>query len=340
MTDTGVATTDTGTAHRLYLLYGDSTFAGEASDALRGALPPGWLLADEPDGATVILAVGVPLDADVIKRAGDGLRLIGTTAPLADEAAGASDARVVTIPTESDLSRRVVAEYAVAMILALCRDLLAIARTTTEDPWAPGRDTPILTDQTTYEYNWTKLQGSGFLIGKVVGIVGVGAIGAAVAEMLGPYRVRLLYTQRHRLPAAEERRLGVEWREFDELIRESDAITLHHRLQEGPGGSERQFGSREFAMMKPTAFLINTARGRLLDEDALVDAIRNGEIGGVALDVFKREPLPKDHPLLSLAGDKVILTPHIAAGSEAEYWRHVLRIALEACEALPDYAAT
>jgi phosphoglycerate dehydrogenase-like enzyme len=172
-----------------------------------------------------------------------------------------------------------------------------------------------------------------------VGIVGIGAIGAAVAEMLGPYRARLLYTQRHRLPAAEERRLGIEWREFDDLIRESDFVTLHHRLQEGTDGSERQIGARKFAMMKATAFLVNTARGRILDEDALVEALRRGDIAGVALDVFTYEPLPKDHPLLSLAGDNVILTPHIAAGSEAEYWNHILRIALHAYAELPGYAA-
>jgi phosphoglycerate dehydrogenase-like enzyme len=335
MTEPAVASRDSGAERGLYLLYGDSTFAGEAAAALRAALPQGWSLADEPDGVSVVLAVDVPVDAEVIKRAGDSLRLIGTTEPLADELAAASDAQVVTIPNESDLSRPVVAEYAVAMILALFRNLLAIARTTTQDPWLPDRATPALTDQSTYEYNWTGLPDSGYVLGKVVGIVGVGSIGASVAQMLAPYRTRLLYTQRHRLPAAEERRLGIEWREFDDLVRESDAITLHHRLQEGAGGSEQQFGAREFAMMKPTAFLINTARGRILDEDALVDALRNGEIGGVALDVFHYEPLPKDHPLLALAGDKVILTPHIAAGSEGEYWRHVLRIALEAYEALP-----
>ena len=327
-------------AHRLFLAYGDSTFAAEASAALRAALPPAWVLADEPDGATAILAVGVPLDADVVKRAGDELRLIGITEPHADEVAvDRADVRIVTLPTESQLSRPVVAEYAVMMMLALSKNLLTLARTTKEHQWAPGRDTPILTDRTTYEYNWTETQHSGFLIGKVVGIVGVGSIGALVAEMLGPYRARLLYTQRHRLPAAEERRLGLEWRDFDELLRESDIVTLHHRLPDGSGGGERPLGPREFAMMKPTAFLVNTARGGLINEDALVQALRDGEIAGVALDVFEYEPLREDHPLLSLAGDNVILTPHIAAGSEAEYWNHILRIALEAYAELPGYAA-
>jgi len=122
----------------------------------------------------------------------------------------------------------------------------------------------------------------------------------------------------------------VQWREFDDLLGESDVISLHHRLQEGPGGNEGQFGAREFALMKPTAFLVNTARGRILDEDALIAALRDRQIAGVALDVFHYEPLPKDHPLLALAGDRVILTPHIAAGTEREYWTYILAAVLDA----------
>jgi phosphoglycerate dehydrogenase-like enzyme len=326
------AVPEVGGQRRLYLLLSDTTFAPEAAPALRAALPADWTLADEPAGATAIIAADRPVDAELIDRAGPSLRLIAVSEKYAAEipTERPGNAQIVTIPTESQLSRPVVAEYAVLMILALCRNLLAIARTTTEDGWAPGKETPILTDQTTYTYNWTDLDGSGFLAGKVVGIVGIGAIGREVATMLAPYRARLLYTQRHRLPPAEERRLGIEWREFDDLLRESDAVTLHHRLQEGPDGSERQIGAREFKLMKPTAFLVNTARGRILDEDALVEALRDGEIGGVALDVFHYEPLPKTHPLLSLAGDRVILTPHIAAGSEAEYWDFVLRLVLDA----------
>jgi phosphoglycerate dehydrogenase-like enzyme len=84
--------------------------------------------------------------------------------------------------------------------------------------------------------------------------------------------------------------------------------------------------------MKPTAFLINTARGRIVDQDALVTALRNGEIAGVAQDAFPYEPMPKDHPLLALAGDNVILTPHIAAGTETEYWGLILRAVLNAAD--------
>jgi phosphoglycerate dehydrogenase-like enzyme len=336
MTDRARGAVEPEFSRLLYLVIDEPEYEAEAAAAARAALPPGWALASEPDGATAIIAIEVPVDAGMLARAGSNLRLIGTTNGDIDApAAGLGHVRVVTLLDEHKQSHRVVAEYAVTMILALSRNLLAVARTATEHPWAPGRDTPALTDQRTYVYNWTDLQGSGYVYGKVVGIIGAGGIGSRVAQLLAPFGVRLLYTQRHRLPEGEEQRLGLEYREFDDLIRESDVITLHHRLQEGPGGSELQFCAREFAMMKPSAFLVNTARGRILDERALAEALRGGEISGVALDVFHYEPLPKDHPLLSLVGDNVILTPHIAAGSESEYWKYAVRTVIGAYDALP-----
>ena len=254
------------------------------------------------------------------------------SAPNVDEAAAKkAGARVETLLTDSQLSRLTVAEYTIGLMLMLRRNMLAIARTASE-PWAPGRDTPTFTDQSTYVYNWTALPGSGFLRGNVVGIVGAGTIGQATAKLLAPFGVRLIYTQRHRLPVADEQSLGLEWREFDDLLRESDIITLCHRLQEGPGGNEGQFGARQFAMMKPTAILINTARGRIIDDDALAAALRNGDIAGAAIDVMHYEPPPKDHPLLALAGDNVIISPHIASGSENEYWRYTVRMVADACD--------
>ena len=130
--------------------------------------------------------------------------------------------------------------------------------------------------------------------------------------------MRLLYTQRHRLDPGAEVRLGVQWREVDALLGESDFVSLHHRFQEGPDGNDSHIGARELALMKPTAYLINTARGRLVDEDALVAALRSGQIAGAGLDVFRHEPLPADSPLFALAGDNVILTPHEAGAPLVE----------------------
>jgi D-3-phosphoglycerate dehydrogenase len=88
-------------------------------------------------------------------------------------------------------------------------------------------------------------------------------------------------------------------------------VSLHHRFFEGPDGNDKQFGSEAFKRMKRTAFFINTARGRMVDEDALAEAIRSGQIAGAALDVFRYEPLPEDHPFFSLPAEKMILTPHL-----------------------------
>jgi phosphoglycerate dehydrogenase-like enzyme len=319
-------------ARRLYLAASDSEDGIEAREEAPGVLPAGWELATDPVGATVIVSIDLPVDADTIKRAGPDLRAVCTIGPEIDEVATAeAGARVVQLLNSSDLSRLCVAEYSVGLMLLLKHNSLAVARTPSMS-WLPDRATPSLTDQHNYVYNWPGIQGSGFLRGNVVGIVGAGGlIGAQTARLLTPFGVRLIYTQRTRLPEERERELGVEWREFDDFVRESDVITLCHRLQEGPGGNEGQFGAREFAMMKPDAIFINTARGRTVDEDALVEALRTKQIAGAGLDVFHYEPLPKDHPLLALAGDNVVISPHLAAGTENEYWRYTMRCAIEAC---------
>jgi phosphoglycerate dehydrogenase-like enzyme len=115
--------------------------------------------------------------------------------------------------------------------------------------------------------------------------------------------------------------LDVRWRDLDELLRESDFVTLHHRFVEGPDGNDRQFGAREFGLMKPTAYFINTSRGRMVDEDALAEAVRTGRIAGAGIDVFRYEPFTADNPLAALAGDNVILTAHTAGAPMVEAWQ-------------------
>jgi phosphoglycerate dehydrogenase-like enzyme len=325
--------------HRFYIAAGDSRDAENARRAVGDSLPAGWVLSNEPELASAILTIDVDIDADIVKRAGPTLRIIGTAGPSVESRAiTGSRVKVVDLPKGTPFRDLGVAEHTVWAIITLTRGMLATARATTEHPWIPDRDVPALTDQKTYVYNWTGQKGPGYLYNKVVGVIGVGAIGSIVARLLAPFGVRLLYTQRHRLDEEEERRLGVEWRKFDDLIRESDVITLHMRFQEGSEGNEHQFSGREFSIMKSTAFLVNTSRGRVIDEDALVEALHNGEIAGIALDVFRYEPLPKDHPLLALVGDNVILTPHVAAGPESVYWDHVLEVMIGAYSSEEDGA--
>lgn len=149
------------------------------------------------------------------------------------------------------------------------------------------------------------------LAGKTVGIVGYGHIGQAVAKMLSGFDVKtLLYNRTKR---ATDAGTYVDW---DTLFSQSDFISVHLAATPKTDGS---IGAREFAMMKKTAILVNLARGSIVDEPALIEALQTGEIGGAALDVFAKEPLAKDSPLFQL--DNVFLTPHTASFTQQAHER-------------------
>lgn len=303
----------------------DAGIRAEQVAAIRAALPQGWALAETPAGASAILTENADITPAMLAAAGAALRVL-LRLDTGRASVALSAAPLVELPNTALTG---VAEHTIALILALRRRLLWVARQTAERHYLPGRDQPIETDQRRYTYNWVGLEEFGTLYRASVGIVGLGIIGRAVAARLRPFGVRLLYTQRTRLAADDEARLGVSFRPLDELLRQSDVVTLHHRFQEGPGGNDRQFGAREFALMRPGAIFINTARGRMVDEQALAEALRSGQIAGAGLDVFRYEPLPDDSPLLPLAGDSLILTAHVAGAPMAEAWRHIAEECIE-----------
>lgn len=152
---------------------------------------------------------------------------------------------------------------------------------------------------------WVKKDGM-FVSGKTVGIVGTGNIGAEMARMCNSFGMDVIaYTFNPSDERAE--RLGVRYVELDELMAESDVITIHTKLTPD---SEKLIGAHEIGLMKPDAILVNVARGPIVDEAALVEALNEDRIGGAALDVFEEEPIPPDSPILSC--EQVVLTPHIA----------------------------
>jgi glyoxylate reductase len=146
--------------------------------------------------------------------------------------------------------------------------------------------------------------------GATLGIVGLGRIGVAMAKRATGFDMPVIYTDRSRNESAE-REISAEYVEFDELLARSDFVSIHVPLTPE---TRHLFGAPEFEKMKDTAVLINTARGPVVDTDALVDALDNGKIWGAALDVTDPEPLPADHPLLKI--DKAVVCPHIASASE------------------------
>lgn len=157
--------------------------------------------------------------------------------------------------------------------------------------------------------------------GKTIGLIGMGRIARSVVERLAGWEARILaadpYVSQQDAPA------GVTMVGLPELLRESDLVSVHVTMS---GETRHLISARELATMKPSAYLVNTARGGAIDEEALVDALRNGRIAGAALDVFEREPLPPDSPLRNL--DNVLLTSHIA-GHVREMHQSFLNAAME-----------
>jgi phosphoglycerate dehydrogenase-like enzyme len=298
-------------------------------EALRAQLPKGWHLSDSPEGAALILTEDATLDSSMIAKAGAALKLV-VRLDTGKASLPELDVPLLEPPNTALVG---VAEHAVALMLALRRRLAWVHAKTRAQAWAPDKVTPILTDQTKYTYNWIGLDDFGTLYRQTVGLVGLGYIGRAVAARLRPFGVKLLYTQRNRLSRDEEERLGVDYRDLDELLSEADIVSLHHRFQDGPGGNDKQFGAAAFARMKPHALFINTARGRLVDEEALVAALREGRIGGAGLDVFTYEPLPPGHPLLTLDDERLLLTPHVGGAPIQEAWENIARDIVEALQA-------
>lgn len=161
-----------------------------------------------------------------------------------------------------------------------------------------------------------------------VGLVGFGAIAQAVAERLKAYGSRVYYYARHRRDQETEARCGVEYLPLEELAEQCDVISLHlPATAESTGMINAAF----FARMRPTAFLVNTARGAVIDDNALCAAIRGGQIAGAALDCYVPEPVPAEHPIVRLAAefpDRLVLCPH-QGGVNQSAFRQVHRMLFE-----------
>jgi D-3-phosphoglycerate dehydrogenase len=205
-----------------------------------------------------------------------------------------------------------VAEHALACMLALARGLLKADRATRSGQFA-RRDELVGIE----------------LKNKTLGIVGFGRIGQEVARRCHlALDMRILAYDPYQTPEALKEQ-GVEAREeLEALLAEADVVSLHLPLTPETRGL---ISAKEFCVMKPNAFLLNLARGGVVDEAALHDALEEGQLGGAALDVFESEPPQEGHPLFSL--ENVILTPHSAAHTKEAFWR----MATQAAEAVLAY---
>ncbi|MEM0006719.1 MAG: hydroxyacid dehydrogenase [Candidatus Bathyarchaeia archaeon] len=203
-----------------------------------------------------------------------------------------------------------VAEHTIALILALMKKLYITCSQLRQGKW---RDKSLLGNE---------------LLGKTVGIIGLGSVGRKVAEKISGFKVKLLAYD----PYVEEeaaKKIDVKLVDLDTLLKESDVVTIHATLTEE---TKHLIGERELRSMKKTAFIVNTARGAIIDEKALIKALKEGWIAGAALDVFEEEPPSPDNPLLKM--ENVIVTPHFASCTYEAYQREALLAAEEVLRVL------
>ena len=188
-----------------------------------------------------------------------------------------------------------VAEHAIALMLSVYRKLNAQMESARAGKWAEG-----------IRGEWWETAHE--LTGKTVGIIGLGHIGQNVAQRLAGWECELLYEDAVDRPAELEARLGVTRVSRDDLLARSDVVTLHVPLLDATRG---MISDAELEAMKDSAILINTCRGPVVDEAALIRGMRAGKISGAGLDVLEEEPTPPDNPLLQM--DHVVVTPHYAS---------------------------
>src|SRR5262245_7541667 len=194
--------------------------------------------------------------------------------------------RGVTVAHTPGVNAHAVAEHTLALMLAVTRRIPSLDRDVRSGQWPRG----LLVQ----------------LEGKTLGIVGLGAIGRRVAALAAPFGARLLAAT-WGMDAGRAAAVGARPAPSEPPLQDSDIVSLHLRLS---AETEAVINRARLALMKPGAFLVNTARGRLVDREALVDALRDGRLAGAALDVFHEEPIAASDPLLTLPN--VILTPHNA----------------------------
>ncbi len=272
--------------------------AGHGVDVWDGEMPPGSDILRERllEADAALTLVTDPVGPDLLAAA-PRLRVVANMAVGYDNIdADAAAAAGVWATNTPGVLHETTADLAFALLLAAARNVVLGDRDTRDGGWRTWSPTAFLGHDP---------------FGATLGIVGLGEIGRAVARRARGFGMTVLAATRTPRPGVE-RELGVEGVSLTELLERSDFVTLH--VPYGPE-TEHLMGPAEFAAMKETAILVNTARGGVVDQDALVEALRTGAIGGAALDVTVPEPLPLDHPLYEFPN--VVITPHIGSGSHA-----------------------
>ncbi len=267
----------------------------EVYEGVDDAIPRELLLEKVADVEGLLSLLTERIDAEVMDAA-EGLKVISNYAVGYNNIdVAAATERGIYVTNTPGILTDTTADCAFALLMAVARRIPEADRHVKAGGWvhAWGPRMFVGTD----------------VHGKTLGIIGLGRIGGAIARRAKGFNMNVIYYDEDRKRDLE-RELGVRYSPLKELLTESDYVSLHIPLT---SSTRHMIGKRELTMMKETAFLINTSRGPVVDEDALYRALRDGVIAGAGLDVFEREPLSPDSPLKGL--DNAVITPHIASAS-------------------------
>jgi glycerate dehydrogenase len=246
--------------------------------------------------ADIVITNKAPIRAASIARA-KRLRLIAIAATGSDIIdLDACQARGIVVSNIRNYAINTVPEHTFALLLALRRSIIAYRQSVVDGAWQRARQFCY------FDYPIRDLAGS------TLGVIGDGVLGQAVADLGRAFGMKVLFSAYKGVPG-----MGPLYTPFEDVLRRSDVITLHAPLTPS---TRNMIGAAEFALMERRPLLINTARGGLVDENALCEALKSGQIAGAGFDVVTTEPPPPDHPLMRLLSfPNFILTPHVAWAS-------------------------
>ncbi len=302
--------TDRGERHQLDAL--NSAPSG-LDVMMKRRLPTDELMALLSSVDFIISERSEAVTADMIAHAPNLTLIVRLGSLLVGIDTEAARAKGVRVSLQPVLGSIYVAEHVLMMIIATLKHL---ARSFWQANSADHGMEAHRTDENTFAFNWLNVQDIGSLFGKTVSILGMGEIGVELARRLVPFRPAVvLYHKRDRYPTSVEADLQITYADMLNCVRRADVLVT---LLPFAAQTDQSINANTFDMMKPGAILVHAGSGSVIDEAALIEALKSGKLSGAALDTFEYEPLSPTHPLVALARDphsNLLLTPHTAAAS-------------------------